>query len=313
MQKTVPARSGLRRWCRIFWRQRYLHLFVVPALVSLIIFKYIPIFGLQIAFKEYSFRKGIFNSPWVGLKHFQQLFRDVTLWPAVRNTLVISALKLVIGFPLPILFALLLNEMRWSGLKRVIQTVSYFPHFIAYSVVALMLSNILATSGFINQALVGVGILKEPYLFLGDAAAFKWIAVATDIWKTTGWSSIIYFAALTGISPELYEAATVDGANRFRRMWHITLPGIRPTIVMLLIMRVGSIVNGANFDLSYLLSNDLNRLGAEILPTYVLKTGISLGRFSYGTSVGLVQSVVSILLVLSANFVSNKLSGEGMF
>ena len=313
VQKTLSRSEKISRWFRIFYRQRYLHLFVLPALACLIIFKYIPIFGLQIAFKEYSFRKGIFGSPWVGLKQFDKLFHDITLWPAVANTLVISLLKLLIGFPLPIIFALLLNEMRFSGLKRTIQTVSYFPHFIAYSVVALMLTNLLSMTGAVNQVLTALGILREPYLFLGDAGAFKWIAVFTDIWKTTGWSSIIYFAALTGISPELYEAATMDGANRFQRMWHITLPGIRSTIVMLWIMRAGSIINGANFDLSYLLSNDLNRLGTEILPTYVLKTGISLGRFSYGTAVGLVQSAVSILLVLIANGVSNKLSGEGMF
>ena len=313
MQKTMTTGDKLRKWFRIFYRQRYLHLFMIPALACLIVFKYAPIFGLQIAFKEYSFRKGIFGSPWVGFKQFEKLFRDITLWPAVSNTLLISLLKLAIGFPLPILFALLLNEMNFNPLKRTIQTISYFPHFIAYSVVALMLTNILSSNGILNTVLVTIGVLKEPYLFLGDAAAFKWIASITDVWKTTGWNSIIYFAALTSISPELYEAATVDGANRYHKMWHITLPGIRSTIVMLWIMRVGSIVNGANFDLSYLLANDLNRLGTEILPTYVLKTGISLGRFSYATSLGLVQSVVSIVLVLIANGVTNKLSGEGLF
>ena len=313
MQKTMTTGDKLRKWFRIFYRQRYLHLFMIPALACLIVFKYAPIFGLQIAFKEYSFRKGIFGSPWVGLKQFEKLFRDITLWPAVSNTLLISLLKLAIGFPLPILFALLLNEMNFNPLKRTIQTISYFPHFIAYSVVALMLTNILSSNGILNTVLVTIGVLKEPYLFLGDASAFKWIASITDVWKTTGWNSIIYFAALTSISPELYEAATVDGANRYHKMWHITLPGIRSTIVMLWIMRVGSIVNGANFDLSYLLANDLNRLGTEILPTYVLKTGISLGRFSYATSLGLVQSVVSIVLVLLANGVTNKLSGEGLF
>lgn len=313
MQNTLSTSARIRRWFRLFYRQRYLHLFMLPALACLIVFKYLPIFGLQIAFKDYSFRRGIGGSPWVGLKHFQALFRDVTLWPAVTNTLVISLLKLIVGFPLPIVFALLLNEMQLNRTKRIIQTVSYFPHFIAYSVVALMLSQILATTGIINQVLLALGLTREPFLFLGDPGAFKWIAVFTDVWKTTGWSSIIYFAALTSISPELYEAATVDGAGRFRRIWHITLPGIRSTIVMLLIMRVGSIVNGANFDLSYLLANDLNRMGTEILPTYTLKTGISLGRFSYGTTVGMVQSVVSVLLVVTANAVSNKLSGEGMF
>ena len=313
MQRSLTLQQKFRVWWRIFYRQRYVHLFVLPALVYLIVFKYIPIFGMQIAFKEYSFRKGIFGSAWAGLKQFEQLFSDVTLWPAVKNTLVISVLKLVIGFPLPIVFALLMNEMRFTKLKRTLQTISYFPHFIAYSVVALMLSNMLSVTGVVNSLLVSLGLLQEPYLFLGNAGAFKWIAVFTDVWKTTGWNSIIYFSALTAISPELYEAATIDGANRFQRIWNITLPCIKSTIIMLWIMRVGSIVNGANFDLSYLLSNDLNRLGAEILPTYVLKTGISLGRFSYATALGMVQSAVSLLLVLGANVVSNRLAGEGLF
>lgn len=313
MQISSTRHDRLRKWFRAFWKQRYLQIFVLPALIYLVIFKYAPIAGLNIAFKDYSFRKGMFGSPWVGLKHFEQLFRDVTIWPAITNTLVISLLKLLIGFPLPIVFAILMNEMRFNKLKRTLQTVSYFPHFIAYSVVALMLTNLLSSTGAVNTILVALGILDEPYLFLGHPKAFWGIAVATDVWKTTGWNSIIYFAALTSISPDLYEAATIDGASRFQRILHITLPCLKGTIIMLWIMRVGSIINGANFDLSYLLSNDLNRTGAEILPTYVLKTGISLGRFSYATAVGLVQSCVSLILVVGANFVSNKLSGEGLF
>ena len=295
------------------YQQRWLLLFVLPGLLTLILFHYMPIFGLQIAFKRYSFKKGIMGSPWVGFENFEQLLRDVTLWPAVRNTVGISLLKLVIGFPMPILFALLLNEVRHSGAKRVIQTISYFPYFISYSVVAIMLSNILAIDGVVNKILTSTNLLSEPFLFLGSEGAFWWIALFTDIWKTLGWNSIIYFAALTAIPLDQYEAAYVDGANRFQQAIHITLPGIKGTIIMLWIMRVGSIVNGANFDLSYLLDNPLNHAASTILPTYVLETGISMGRFSYATALGLIQSTVSLLLVLGANQVSQKLSGEGLF
>ncbi|MGI6653387.1 MAG: ABC transporter permease [Christensenellales bacterium] len=309
----ADRRQLMQKWFKAFYQQRYLHVFVLPAVIFLIIFKFVPIAGLQIAFKDYSFRKGISGSPWAGLKHFEQLVMDVTLWPAVKNTLLISISKLLIGFPIPIVFAILMNEMRLTRLKRTLQTISYFPHFIAYSVVALMLSNLLSINGVLNTLLTGIGIIEKPKLFLGDPDAFLWIAVLTDIWKTTGWNSIIYFAALTSVSPELYEAATIDGANRLQRILNITLPSILPTIVMLWILRVGSITTGANFDLSYLLANNLNRTGTEILPTYVLKTGISLGRFSYATAVGFIQSLVSLFLVFGANLVSNKLSGEGLF
>ena len=176
-----------------------------------------------------------------------------------------------------------------------------------------MLSILLSRTGVVNDVLIQLGLLREPYLFLGEKDAFWWIASLTDVWKNLGWDSIIYFSALTAIPPELYEAAVVDGANRAQRMFRVTLPSLRGTILMLLILRVGQLVNGANFDLSYLLSNPLIVSRAEILPTYVLKTGITVGRFSYATAVGLVQSLTSLLLVLTTNFIVNKASGEGMF
>lgn len=303
----------VKLWFQRAVRQRYLLLLVLPGFLYLVIFRYLPILGLQIAFKDFKFRQGIWNSPWAGLKQFDQMFHDITIIPAITNTLAISALKMLIGFPLPIIFALLLNEVRSNKLKRTLQTVSYMPHFISYSIVALVLSVLLARNGVVNDFLVGINLLKEPYLFLGEKNAFWWIASLTDVWKNLGWDTIIYFSALTSIAPSLYEAAVVDGANRFQRMIHVTLPGLKATILMLLILRVGSLVNGANFDLSYLLSNSLNMTRAEILPTYTLKTGIELGRFSYATAVGLVQSLTSLLLVVGANALVNKLSGEGLF
>ena len=305
--------NKLRKWGADVWKQRYLMILVFPAVACLIIFKYIPIMGLQIAFKDFSFRAGIWDSQWVGLKHFVQMLHDVTIVPAIINTLGISFFKLIVCFPIPIIFALLLNEIRSVRYKKIVQTVSYFPHFIAYSVVALMLSVLLSTTGPLNSGMVALGLREEPFLFLGEPNAFWGVVVATEVWKTTGWSSIIYFAALTAISPELYEAATVDGAGRFRKMINITLPGIKPTIVMLLILNTGKLVNGANFDLSYLLGNPLNIIRSEILPTYVLRTGIGYGRFSYAAAVGFVQAFVSLILVFSANTIAKWVSGEGLF
>ena len=299
-------------WTALY-RQRYLFILLVPSFTYILIFKYAPMLGIQIAFKDFSFRKGIWDSQWAGLKYFQKMLMDITIQPAIVNTLAISTLKLVLGFPLPILFALFLNEVANKKLKKVIQTVSYFPHFISYSVVAVMLATLLAPSGVINSFFVSIGLLKSPYLFLGQKEAFWWIVAFTEVWKSTGWSSIIYFSALTAIPPELYEAAAIDGANRAQKMLLITLPCLKTTIIMLLILNIGSIVTGASFDLSYLLKNPLNTERAEILSTYILTKGIALGQFSFATALGLIQAVVSLTLVLTANFIVKKFSEEGVF
>jgi putative aldouronate transport system permease protein len=302
------------RTAKIFWEQRYLHAMVLPVIAWLLVFKYLPILGIQIAFKDYRFADGIWRSPWVGFKHMVALFTDVNIVNAVVNTLGISFLKLIFQFPAAIIFALMLNEVRHDSFRRVTQTMSYFPHFIGYSIVALLVSLWLGPStGFVNNLLMKMGILKEPYLFLGDPKAFWWIILVVEIWKNVGWNSIIYLAAMAGVSPEYYEAAILDGAGRFARIWHITLPSIRPTIMALFVLQVGNIMKGANFDLCYLLGNPLNTSRSEILDTYVMRIGISLGRFSYGTSVGLLLGIVSLLLVTTANSVSKRLSGEGLF
>jgi putative aldouronate transport system permease protein len=299
---------------RQLWKQRYLHLMIIPVIVWLVLFKYLPILGVQIAFKNYKFALGIWGSSWVGLKNIKEVLTDVNIYKVTTNTIGISALKLIFNFPAPIIFALLLNEVRNIRFKRVIQTISYFPHFIAYSIVALMITIWLSPStGFVNSMLLATGLIKEPILFLGKANAFWWIVVFVDIWKNIGWGSIIYLAAITGVDQNLYEAATVDGAGRFKKITHITLPSIRPTIIALFILQVGNIFHGANFDLCYLLSNSLNIERSEILDTYVLRMGISLGRFSYATAVGLLLSLISMLLVISANSISKRMLGEGLF
>ncbi|MDW7657732.1 MAG: ABC transporter permease subunit [Bacillota bacterium] len=299
---------------RQFWKQRYLQLMIIPVIIWLFLFKYLPILGVQIAFRNYRFVDGIWGSSWTGLENVREVLSDVNIYRVTRNTLGISWLKLIFNFPMPIIFALLLNEVRNVRFKRVVQTVSYFPHFIAYSIVAVMITLWLSPSaGFVNEVLVGLGLVDKPILFLGRANMFWWIIVVVDIWKNIGWGSIIYLAAITGIDQNLYEAATVDGAGRFKQMLHITLPSIRPTIVALFILQVGNIFHGANFDLCYLLGNTLNITRSDILDTYVLRMGISLGRFSYATAVGLLLSLISMSLVLAANTISKKTLGEGLF
>lgn len=287
---------------------------VLPIIIWLILFKYLPIMGIQIAFKNYRIVDGIWQSPWVGFKFFKEFFMDPNIPGAVFNTLGISLMNLIFQFPMPILFALALNEVQQRQIKRVLQTVSYFPHFLSYSVVALLVTIWLSPSqGLINNLLTRLGILNEPVLFLGNASYFWWIVLIVEIWKSTGWGSIIYLAAIAGIPQELYEAASVDGAGRWRKIWWITLPSIKPTITILLILRIGSIMGGANFDMSYLLSNQLNISRSQILETYVLRVGVALGRFSYGAAVGVLLAVVSLILVINANYVSRRISGEGLF
>ncbi len=312
MENTIAKRKD--NLFKVLWRQRYLQAMILPILVWLVLFKYLPMLGIQIAFKNYKLALGIWASPWKGLDNIKEVLNDVNIYKAALNTIGISAMKLVFYFPAPIIFALMLNEVPGHRLKRVLQTVSYFPHFIAYSVVALMVTLWLSPStGFVNNVLLNLGLVQQPILFLGIADAFWWIVLVVELWKNIGWGSIIYLAAITGVDQNLYEAATVDGAGRFKKILHITLPCIRSTIVALFILQVGNIFHGANFDLCYLLGNSLNVTRSDILETYVLRIGISMARFSYGTAVGLLLSIISMALVLTANSISKRALGEGLF
>lgn len=287
----------------------------LPALASLIIFCYVPMFGLQISFKDYMFNKGIWGSPWVGLTHFKDFFIDPYIGGILVNTVGISLMKVVLMFPAPILLALMLNEIGGTLFKKITQTISYFPYFISWVIIALMAKTWFSpTQGFVNDILLGLGILKEPYLFLGEADAFWGLAVSLDIWKNIGWGSIIYLAAISGVDHSLYEAADIDGAKRFQKILNITIPSITGTIMIMLILNIGSMLSGglygSNFQESYLLGNSLNISRSEILDTYILKVGIAMNRYSYATAVGLLQSVVSFGLLLGANYSSRKISGE---
>lgn len=294
--------------------QKYLHMMALPAIIWLVIFCYIPMFGLQIAFKDFMFNQGILGSTWVGLKHFITFFSDPYIENVLLNTFALSVMRSVLIFPIPIVFALLLNEVASKSYKRTLQTISYFPYFISWVMIAVMASSWLSPStGFVNKLLISLGFVKQPYHFLGDPKAFWWIALALEIWKTTGWNSIIFLAAIAGVDQEIYEGAYIDGANRFQRIWYITLPSIMGTIMILLILSLSGMLTSANLEVSYLLGNPLNVAKSDILATYILRIGISLGRYSYASAVGLLQSLVAFVLLFAANYSSKKATQISFF
>ncbi|NLV58704.1 MAG: sugar ABC transporter permease [Clostridiales bacterium] len=310
----LPATRSKQRYRR-FLREKYYHFMIWPGIIFMLIFSYYPMLGIGMAFQDYKIGNGVFGSPWVGFYQFEMLFRDKSFWNALRNTVYLSALNLVIGFWIPIIFALLLNEISNVRYKRIVQTCSYLPHFISWVIVASILHLWLGTDyqGVINNILVKIGLLKEPIPFLTYKEYYYSIAVISNVWKGTGWGSIIYLAAITLVDPELYEAATVDGANRLRKIWHITLPSIRGTMVTLLILSAGGLFRG-NFDQSYLLKNSFNMARSDILETYVLRYGISLGRHSLSVAANLFQSVINVIIVLAVNFSAKLLDRDsGIF
>lgn len=316
---TVTKRKGtLLRRLRQQWM---LQVFALMGMLFLLIFSYIPMTGIVLAFNNYKPKLGIagfFTSPWVGLKWFEEFLTDPMFWPIFGNTIAMSLLKLAFSFPLPILFALALNEMRHQGVKRVIQTVSYLPHFLSWVIVhGILVSFLNSNNGVINQLLLRLGLIDSALPFLSSANYFWGLATVSDIWKEMGWWAIIFLAAIAGVDVSMYEAAIVDGASRMQRMGYITLPSIRPTIVVVLILSLGNLLGGglggSNFEQSYLLGNASNYARSEVLQTYTLEIGLVNGRFSFAAAVGLVQSLISVLLVTTSNFVAVKTSGSGLF
>ncbi|MDR3121124.1 MAG: ABC transporter permease subunit [Clostridiales bacterium] len=304
-----------------FCRQWMLQFFALAGIVFLLIFCYMPMVGVILAFNNYKPKTGFlgfFTSPWVGFRWFKELFSDPSFGRIFANTLKLSLLKLLFSFPMPILFSLVLNEMRILKAKKLMQTISYLPHFVSWVVVQGILVSLLSSqSGVLNQILLDLGFIQEKLPFLSLAKYFLPVAVVSDIWKEMGWWSIIFLAAIAGIDMAQYEAAIVDGASRMQRIWHIILPSIKPTIVVVLILSLGGLLGGglggSNFEQAYLLGNDINNSASEILQTYTLKVGLSAGRFSYATAVGLMQSVISVFLVIASNAAARKISGEGLF
>ncbi len=293
-------------------RQKYLLLMMLPGAAFLAVLCYGPLYGIIIAFKDYNPGKGIMTSPWAGLKYFYELAADPYFWNALRNTLLISVLKLIVGFPIPIVFAILLNELKNLAYKRVVQTVSYMPYFLSWAFVASFLITFLSDNGIVNRIITGTGLSGNPISFLGQNLPFIIVILLSDVWKGFGFNSIIYLAVLTSIDPQMFEAAIIDGASRWQRIRHISLPTIKPTVVILLILSISGIIN-ANFEQFYLLQNQLVMDWGRVLNVYTYEVGLQKGRFSYGTAVGLFTSLSSLLLLVIANTASRKATGESIY
>ncbi len=292
-------------------KNRALYLMIVPGLLFFVIFKYIPMGGLVIAFQDYQPYNGIMNSDWVGLKHFDRLFNDPDFFMILGNTLLLFFLNLAFYFPVPILLALMLNEVRIAAFKRIVQTVVYIPHFMSWVIIVSISFVMLSMDrGIINELLVMVGL--EKINFLMSTEWFRPMYILQIIWREAGWGTIIYLAAMAAIDPGLYEAARIDGASRLRQIWHITLPSIRSVIVVLLILKIGDVLE-LGFEHIYLLLNSMNREVAEIFDTYVYTAGLRQGQFSYSAAVGFFKSIVGLLLVMGANYLSKKAGEEGIY
>jgi putative aldouronate transport system permease protein len=311
IQPVARKRNLTKLFTRLF-NQRHLQIMVLLGVAWMIIFNYIPMFGIIIAFKEYNLITSISKAPWVGLEHFRAFLEDDELASIIRNTLGISLIKLIIGFPLPILFALFLNELRSLRFKKAVQTISYLPHFLSWVILGGIMATWLADVGIVNKILLSLNLIKEPITYLAEPSYFWGIVISSDIWKELGWSAIIYIAAMASVSPELYEAATIDGAGRFQKMWYVTLPCIKGTIAILFILAVSGVLS-SNFDQILVLSNQLNDSASNVIDIYVYKTGISQGRFSYSAAVGLFKSVIALILLFIANSVTKRLSDTSLF
>ncbi|THF73600.1 ABC transporter permease [Cohnella fermenti] len=292
-------------------RHRWLYVLLLPTLAYFFMFSILPYYGLSIAFKDFSPFVGIADSKWVGLKHFRRLFvESPDFYRLLRNTLLIHLYKLIFGFPVPILFALLLNEVRKSFFKRFVQTVTYFPHFLSWVIYGGIVVNFLTPTGVINSTFDSLGM--EPMNFLTDTGLFRPIIVATSIMKDFGWSAIIYLAALSGLNPELYDSAKVDGANRYHQLRYVTLPGIMPMISLMLIINLSNILD-AGFEQIYVMMNPSVYAVGDIIDTYVYRMGLEMGQFSLATAVGLFKGVIGFLLVVSANSLLRRLGQRSIW
>jgi len=292
---------------RLLYR-KYLpfYLFLILPMAQVIVFNYLPMYGVQIAFKDFIIKRGIIGSEWVGFEHFAKMFGDRVFFRVLFNTLYLSALSMVVVFPLTIIFALMMNEVRNERFKRVSQTVTYLPHFLSWVVVGGFVYQILSPStGIVNAILVKLGVFEKPLYFMIQKNLFVPIYLITSIWKELGWSIIIYLAAIAGIDPSLYESAVIDGATRFRKVLHITLPCIMPTISTMLILRLGSLIN-VGFDPIFNLYNPATYDVADVISTYVYRRGLVEMKYDYTAAIGLFQNVVGLALVLTGNWISRK-------
>ena len=289
-----------------------LYILILPIVLFLLVFNYLPMGGIVLAFERFTPKNGVFFSEWVGLKHFISFFTSVYFVRILKNTLILSMLSLVIGFPMPIIFALMLNEVEHEWFKKCIQVVSYMPTFISTVVIAGIIIDFVASKGLVTQILVKVGILKEGKNLLTISAYFRPIMILSDLWQTTGFGSILYLATLSGINQELYEAATIDGAGRWKQTFHVTLPGIAPTITIMLIMRIGSLLQ-ANSDKILLLYNSLIYEVSDVIGTFTYRKGLIEQDYGYSSAVGLFNSIIGMILLTVSNGVSRKIGDTSLF
>ncbi|WP_052016499.1 MULTISPECIES: ABC transporter permease [unclassified Paenibacillus] len=296
---------------RYLWRYRILYLLSVPGILYFFLFKYVPLFGSVIAFQNYNIFKGITGSDWVGLEHFQKMFSHYDFLRILNNTILLGLYDLVIAFPVPILLAILLNEVRMIVFKRLLQTIVYMPHFLSWVVISGIFMGIFSMdAGVVNKALGFLGM--QPIYFLGEDSYIRSILIGSGIWRDSGYGTIIFLAAIAGINPDLYEAAEVDGAGRLKQIWSITLPSLLPTIMILLLLHIGKFLD-LGFERVFVFLNPLNLESGEILDTYIYKAGLLSQQYSYTTAIGLFKSVVGLMLILLGNFFSKKTTGESLY
>lgn len=311
MTQTSKIQTPFRRKLRRITRNYQLYLFLLPAVAVFLLFSYYPMYGVQIAFRDFRANLGISGSPWVGLKHFERFVTTASFTTLMTNTLRISLMTLLIGFPIPILFALLVNEIRFSRYRKLIQTVSYAPHFISTVVMVSMLTIFLNKNYGIVNKIIGV-FGAGPYDFMTKGSWFAWIYVLSNIWQNLGWDAIIYIAALSGVDMELHEAAMIDGATRLKRIIHINIPCILPTITIMLILACGKIMS-VGYEKVYLMQNALNTSHSEIISTFVYKAGLQSAQYSFSTAIGLFNSVINLILLLTVNLLAKRLGDTSLW
>ena len=287
-----------------------LYLLVLPALIWYVLFAYVPMYGVQIAFKDYSGALGILGSPWVGIKHFRSFFRSYYAWTLIKNTVVLSLYSMAAGFPIPIILSLMLNEVKSPGRKKFAQTVLYAPHFISIVVLVGMLNLFFSAKGPMDALRTAMGL--ESVSYLPSPGAFRHLYVWSGVWQEAGWGCVIYLAALSGVDPGLHEAAMIDGASRFQRIWHINLPCLLPTATILLIMNAGSVLS-VGFDKAFLMQNDLNMKTSNVISTYIYNRGLVKQDYSFSTAVGLMNNLINFFMVLLVNKIAKALSDTSLF
>ena len=303
---------------RRLWEQRQLQLMVIPGMIFILVFFYFPMYGLIVAFQNYKIGDPLFslNADWVNFKHFETFIHAPEFMTIMRNTLAISVLRLLITFPAPIILAILINEVGNLRFKQIFQSVSYLPYFISWVIVGGLINSILSYNGTVNDLLMGMRLIEKPIMFMGEKSMFWYILIGSDLWKNVGWNTIVFLAAMAAIDPSLYEAASIDGANRGQLIRYVTLPGIVSTTIIVFLMTVGSLLT-YGFEPIMQLTNNLNNKqvleSAEIVDTHVLRMGIKLGNYSYATAVGLFRSVISVTMLAGANWICKKKVGTGLW